>query len=179
MTDKQIIIDGVDVSGCRFYKHNGECENTTVWSDYCKAHCNCVYKLEQQLKRKEQECESLNRWLPIISRLEMDLGSYEKAKAIDYKSYIEQIFAELDELKEQLEAYKMEAEEGKEINAELKADIINLHFTLGKRDGRIHTLYQALQEIKEIANYSFNLSTSELMAKLEQILQKIIEVEDV
>jgi chromosome segregation ATPase len=30
---------------------------------------------------------------------------------------------ELDQLKEQLEAYKMEAEEGKEINAELKAEL--------------------------------------------------------
>ena len=37
-------------------------------------------------------------------------------------------------------------------------------------------LYEALVEIKEIANYSFNLSTSELMVKLEQILQKINEV---
>lgn len=33
-------------------------------------------------------------------------------------------------------------------------------------------LVKTLTEIKEIANYSFNLSTSELMAKLEQILQK-------
>ena len=58
------------------------------------------------LKRKEQECERLNRWLPIISRLEMTFGSYEKAKAIDYKSYIEQIFIELDQLKAENEILK-------------------------------------------------------------------------
>ena len=36
---------------------------------------------------------------------------------------------------------------------------------------------QKLEYIKEIANYSFNLSTPELMAKLELILQIIDEVE--
>lgn len=61
---------------------------------------------EYRAKSKERECESLNRWLPIISRLEMDFGSYEKAKAIDLASYTKQIFAELDQLKKQHEADK-------------------------------------------------------------------------
>lgn len=61
MTDKQIIIDGIDVSGCKHYK------NRTCIADYCltdmpfgEAKCelnpNCYYK---QLKRKEQECNKL------------------------------------------------------------------------------------------------------------------------
>ena len=39
-------------------------------------------------------------------------------------------------------------------------------------------LKQTLTKIKEIANYSFNRSTSEYMAKLELILEKISEVEN-
>ena len=90
MTDKQIIIDGVDVSGCKHYK------NLTCIADYCltdmpfgEAKCelspNCYYKqlqrekqnsqeardvaikefnraeeLKTLLKRKEQECEELH-----------------------------------------------------------------------------------------------------------------------
>lgn len=61
MTDKQKIIDGIDVSGCKHYK------NRTCIADYCltdmpfgEAKCelnpNCYYK---QLKRKEQECKAL------------------------------------------------------------------------------------------------------------------------
>lgn len=40
---------------------------------------------------------------------------------------------------------------------------------------QINELLQTLAEIKEIANYSFNRSTSEYMAKLELILEKISE----
>lgn len=60
MTDKQIIIDGVDVSGCCCYE-NGKClwtkryyENNIVPD--CKKVKNCYYKNWQ---RKEQECEDL------------------------------------------------------------------------------------------------------------------------
>lgn len=61
MTDKQIIINDVDVSGCKHFKIG------TCLADYCltdmpfsEAKCelnpNCYYK---QLKRKEQECKVL------------------------------------------------------------------------------------------------------------------------
>lgn len=52
------VIDGVDVSGCKYYHYKGctannfgKCDGS---SDIYK---NCYYK---QLKRKEQECEKLN-----------------------------------------------------------------------------------------------------------------------
>lgn len=78
MTDKQIIIDGVDVSGCC---HQGK-DNTCTCPHYkkeCGRNPNCHYKimerqvkkldkfhkrnleLEQQLKRKEQECEKAKK----------------------------------------------------------------------------------------------------------------------
>ena len=69
MTDKQIIIDGVDVSGCSYYQHN-MC--TATKDDYgdCSLCCqdydmnDCYYK---QLKRKEQECEELKAVLKAIA----------------------------------------------------------------------------------------------------------------
>ena len=57
MTDKQIIIDGVDVSGCKHFK-NATCIADYLLTDmnFSEAKCelckNCYYK---QLKRKEQE----------------------------------------------------------------------------------------------------------------------------
>lgn len=64
MTDKQIIIDGVDVSGCEYFRvtlpsgclgeHRCNCDSINSMSLNCEDN-NCIYK---QLKRKEQECEN-------------------------------------------------------------------------------------------------------------------------
>ena len=78
MTDKQIIIDGVDVSGCKLYRDEVSFVGGETITDVCsiwiwqrdysglepscvmKCHCsdnsNCYYK---QLKRKEQACKVL------------------------------------------------------------------------------------------------------------------------
>lgn len=58
MTDKQIIIDGVDVSGCKYFRKDDPCKNTCHY--FCTpCECveiqNCMYKYA---KRKEQECEA-------------------------------------------------------------------------------------------------------------------------
>ena len=63
MTDKQKIINGVDVSGCKHFKI-GTCLADYLLTDmaFSEAKCelckDCYYK---QLKRKEQECEELKR----------------------------------------------------------------------------------------------------------------------
>ena len=65
MTDKQIIIDGVDVSGCEWYKQGATgfiCADYNKSND-CSKNPNCYYK---QLKRKEQECEELKKQIKII-----------------------------------------------------------------------------------------------------------------
>ena len=61
MTDKQIIIDGVDVSGCKKYEHEiVRCNATLKNMCFCGGRCtdkknaDCYFK---QLKRKEQECQ--------------------------------------------------------------------------------------------------------------------------
>ena len=62
MTDKEIIIDGVDVSECehQYYKKckidYEEWNNEIIRYNECQNNPNCHFK---QLKRKEQECE---RW---------------------------------------------------------------------------------------------------------------------
>ena len=63
MTDKEIIIDGVDVSECEFYcgeycslsNDRNEC---LPFAEKCTEYSDCCYK---QFKYKEQECEELNR----------------------------------------------------------------------------------------------------------------------
>ena len=63
MTYKPIIIDGVDVSGCKKYEHEiVRCNATLKNMCFCGGRCtdkknaDCYFK---QLKRKEQECEEL------------------------------------------------------------------------------------------------------------------------
>ena len=71
MTDKEIIIDGIDVSKCGHY-HYGKCEidydewnNEIIRYNECQNNPNCNYK---QLKHKEQECEELKQTLTKIIR---------------------------------------------------------------------------------------------------------------
>ena len=65
MTDKQIIIDGVDVSKCEWFEQidldiNIICTSNSPkkCSGYCKDNPNCIYK---KFKRKEQECKELKK----------------------------------------------------------------------------------------------------------------------
>lgn len=69
-------------------------------------------------KAKEQECEELKKIINEAKNSKLDLKSFLVGEAVQ-NEYEQQ----LDRLKAELEAYKMEAEEGKEINAELKAEL--------------------------------------------------------
>ena len=90
MTDKQIIIHGVDVSGCEFYSNNGWCCCALIYDDYCKDFNKCIYKLEQQLIHKEQECERLKE----IANNALDkVNNYldKKEKSLLYKQTLTEI----------------------------------------------------------------------------------------
>ena len=74
MTDKQIIIDGVDVSGC------GYIDRDSAWCDLCMTNCAketnpCYYK---QLKRKEQECERLKETFDGLFKVQYKLADNNK-----------------------------------------------------------------------------------------------------
>lgn len=61
MTDKEIIIDGIDVSKCEFYCEeycnlSNDRNERLPFAEKCTGYCDCCFK---QLKRKEQECEEL------------------------------------------------------------------------------------------------------------------------
>lgn len=68
MTDKQIIIDGVDVAKCRYFTSEWDFNNC---GHICKR-TECEYKrlwYKKQLKRKEQECEKLKQTLAEIKEI--------------------------------------------------------------------------------------------------------------
>ena len=92
MTDKQIIIDDVDVSGCEYWK--GYCRIASL-CDYaghlCEVNPNCYYK---QLKRKEQECERYKQALIKIEEIAMcimDNDLQESSAYYDAKQILQKI----------------------------------------------------------------------------------------
>ena len=114
MTDKQIIIDGVDVAECRHFNYGkgynpeteesvkGACECITAHDSYgefmyygiCKGR-DCYYK---QLKRKEQECERLKEEVSLLKESNSKLQPIEDVNSLE-KYYLQQ----LDQLKKENE----------------------------------------------------------------------------
>ena len=130
MTAKSIIIDGVDVSKCKYFNCDSkECKAEyyirygyeIVECDSCIENPNCYFK---QLKLKEQECEGLKKDLHknfeekdklhlIIDRL-LEASGYDTntASAEDFKNvyenmrYGKQQLEQLDKLKQTLAEIK-------------------------------------------------------------------------
>lgn len=111
MTDKQIIIEendkliinNVRVNECLLY-HKGICLKN---GKTCNAKCEyAAYYLEKTLIETNEKFNELKKWLPIVTRLEKQFGGYEKAKGIAYKTYTEQFFRELENLKIKLKMYE-------------------------------------------------------------------------
>ena len=110
MTDKQIIINGCDVSGCDFlaqkddycsysgvtYAYKGQCMCSD--EEMCKEHPKCFYKkVLKQLKRKEQECEELRTER---KNLKWDLENNIQVKnhAMEEINQLKQTLAEIKEI---------------------------------------------------------------------------------
>lgn len=82
----KIIINGIDVSKCKFcvYEHcqinYDEWNNETIKYNECKNSPDCYYK---QLKRKEQECESqrfmIDYYIKKTAQLLDDIDEYKQA----------------------------------------------------------------------------------------------------
>ena len=154
MTDKQIIIDGVDVVECPHRKKEVTFMNVIKCYNYgaCEG-VNCLYK---QLARKEQECEELqNKFLELNCKaysnsLELDQLKAEKdglKTMLKDLSYENQKFCyQIEEQTKQLEPFKDEYFKGLDNVAIAK---------LAKKSIRITAenskLEQTLIEIKEIA----------------------------
>lgn len=100
MTDKeQIIVDGVDVSGCvSFDKCNGKnlccCDDTREdkipFANFCVENKDCYYK---QLIRKTQECEELKEKLMILDEEDIvyEITENEFNKMNAYRKTLQEI----------------------------------------------------------------------------------------
>ena len=138
MTDKQIIIDGVDVSGCEFYT-NGWCCCALLYEEHCKDCSYCMYKLKRQLKAKEQECEELKE----------KVKKYGEINEQETKDY-----AELKAENEQLKNFHINLVGVKECEirelAELKSDNKHLNDLLNQALKELEESRGAIEKIKEI-----------------------------
>ena len=158
MKDKQILVDGCDVSGCECYSAHRE--GYCGWFTPCEGD-SCQYKLDwalRQLKAKEQECEELKKQLTILDDEDVTVEISQSQ------------FEEYDRLKAE--------------NEELK----NAVMLKCPQCGEVYLnpigakLYETLTEIKEIAedvikNVSERcIETTPMYGVHKQILQKISEV---
>ncbi len=96
MTDKQIIIDGVDVAKCRCFTSEWDFNNC---GHICKG-TECKYKrlwYKKQLKRKEQECKELRTER---KNLKWDLENNIQVKnhAMEEINQLKQTLTEIKEL---------------------------------------------------------------------------------
>ena len=199
MTDKQIIIDGVDIAGCEFAvkpindnKIKCHCakgllqiakmqeQPESIKSGLCENNHNCYYKqlkrTESELVRKEQECKQA------------------KQNAQDTYDLWQALIESFNILQGEKIKLEQECEELKEENAKARMEICN---QCGRRDDynipckqirdldydfqleieENEKLKQTLIDIKGIVEENFYFLDCDYRWILEQILQKISECE--
>ena len=179
MTDKQIIVDGVDVSGCQYYKIPQN--EMYPMSNFCGLPCNgfckndpkCSYK---QWKRKEQECEELSFDNFDLKDQLTDLKFKYKTINDVAKSFEQKLQAE----RKQLDQLKAENEELEKELRQKKMTILMNNDHYFEVDQENKKLKQTLTEIKnKLTVHKTLYYESKLIEKLhKEILQKISEVED-
>lgn len=153
MIDKQIMIDGVDVSELTN-------EQLACMNRYEVA--SLFIKTIEQLKRKEQECEELKK---NVEHWKMEHKEAKSKAEWTYDLVKKRLVQQLDQLKAEKD--------------ELKEYIKHLHNLCGNETDKQYKYKQTLIEIKEIAEIDFNHTCWETYARqLEQILQKINEALD-
>ena len=173
MTDKQIIIDGVDVSGCEYYCEQ-HCKQVVdedgCYIFLCADDKDCHYK---NWKSKEQECERLK---DIIETKLEDANICDSALNYINEEYI-YVKRQLDQLKAENVLLQMQIEERHK-------DILNKPptkrsscrgCTLPYTDKK---LKQTLAEIKFWARELLKRTGQVVPNEIKQILQKISEVEE-
>ena len=151
MTDKQIIIDASQCEWRTGVEHCGDYE--CMLNKCCDYNCDWYKrrKLEQQLKRKEQECEELKR---DVERWKSNFNG--KVSAIEeLLQQLDQLKAENEELRKSITkifACLIKANRGKIIIDTLWVDGITtlwdyIALTLGLEGDQTHIEEQILQKI--------------------------------
>ena len=161
MTDKQIIIDSVDITNCIHRATNKLCGDIDpycrCYTGSCNDISNCYYK---QLKRKEQECERLKE--------ERDSWHYQWEKRYEIceslSDVIDELRGQLDQLKAEndtLKQYKaskqasyesMQREWNQAVNEnrELKSDNKHLNGLLNQALKELEEHREALEKVREV-----------------------------
>ena len=177
MTDKQIIIDGIDVSKCIYFQQEDdeytcgaeECNGAIV---ACRACDNCYYK---QLKRKEQECETL------ASQLDFEVQKKEclEQECEELKDIIETKLENanicdtaLNYINDEYIYVKRQLDQLKEANE----DLLNVQYKLADNNKKLR---QTLAEIKEMLIKTPTDSREHFLNAKSVILQICDEVNDV
>ena len=176
MTDKQIIIDDVDITKCEY--HSKLLEGVCTFYGRC-AKTFCPYKakwLKEQLLRKEQECEELKEKFQDMKK-SRDVALKEYNEEFEYKRQITvEHLEQKKELLKQLDQLKAE-------NEDLKNGYSKLNSLYNDNCDYTDKLEKTITEIKETAeklkNFYEELGKCEdlTVVRLKQILQKISECE--
>ena len=192
MTDKEIIIDGIDTRKCKHFealyesRPNGfggiTIENYCyLYEDNCEKYPQCLYRsnqlqqLETQLKRKKQECEELKK-----EKVEI-----KKYLGISHKTILERLEEltdfrdrdrdELDQLKVDREEALKQLEFVRTLNTVQEAENRKLKQTIAKIKGICSEMNcESLMQNSWCGNTDFKMGCCEKVFK-KQILQKISE----
>lgn len=170
MTDKQeIIINGVDVSGCDFLAkediYNSYSGVTTAYKgqcgcsddEMCKNHRNCGYKkLARQLQRKTAECENARKR---ISDLENRIINHSNIVE-EYCSRLADKQKECEELKKQLARYKLYEDMEDFISKHSEDTDEHLSYQLFQTESKLQTAKQALEPFED--EYFKGLNTTQI-----------------
>lgn len=186
MTDKPIMIDGTDVSGCKLYREDngviapdGTAERTDLCyltNDYCGNNPNCYFK---QLARKTRECEEWRlqatslSYADEICALEIDLSHKiqeceELKKANDTltltrNKLIGDLCITEENLKDYIEHYNKQCNELDQLKAENE-----------KLKNEIEACYNQVEDFDIIAT-----SKSNKLKQAEQKLERIRDIADI
>jgi predicted RNase H-like nuclease (RuvC/YqgF family) len=183
MTDKQIIIDGVDVIGCEFFDSGNcvECDmRVHFYGDIpCDDECNrnCYYK---QLKRKEQEVDVLKAENELLKQAfeDSDNDCFRLEKENDeLKRQLKAKEQECEELTNQVDYLRREYKEIKWTNEAISRQCQNINC----KD--LQKLKQTLAEIKEIAeqieNYDLYVTVPAKARMGDKIKINLIGIQDI
>ena len=177
MVDKQIIVDGVDVSECNFCEWKSsdipQCRiRLASFEPTCKGY-NCHYKQLKHLEQENKELKEENRYYKAMLKLscnELDKSNKwqiaERQEKNKYRSALEEIREKYLKLKEQ---------NGSNI---VQSNTVNEQLDQFKVEN--DKLEQALIEIKEIAEEEVHnrmlFADKKSFCDFNKILQKINEV---
>lgn len=132
LDNEQMIIDGVDVSGCISFDKNSEyniccCddirEDKIPFANFCVENKNCYFK---QLARKTQECEALKKRNEDNERFYLKQYAKKDSEVLDLTHKLNVKTQEYEELKKENLAYKQTCENLKNALDESMQECIDL-----------------------------------------------------